>query len=161
MAPVVVAPSRPPLGSLRVGPSGHVSTASSRRCVLVSRVFPVAVRRCLAFAPTCSLLILVFSTQAAPLMWRVGAAPDDPALLGALLDGFVAWTVPRLVAAIASFSAVLSALTLVATKIDSGTGGPMSMTAGVRARALGRCRSPAASAPRGPARWPRGPRPRP
>src|SRR5450631_1236252 len=56
---------------------------------------PVVVRRLLATSAIASLLVLALTTQAAPLMWRVGSAPADPALLAGLLDRFAAWTMAR------------------------------------------------------------------
>jgi hypothetical protein len=75
---------------------------------------PAVVRRLLATSALASLLVLVLTTQAAPLMWRVGSAPPDPALLRSLLDRFTAWTMARVVCVNVSFGAVLGALTLLA-----------------------------------------------
>jgi hypothetical protein len=75
---------------------------------------PTLIRRLLAVSAIASLLVLVLTTQAAPLMWRVGAAPPDPALLRSLLDRFAAWTMARIVCVDVSFAAVLGALTLFA-----------------------------------------------
>jgi len=75
---------------------------------------PGVVRRLLATSAIASLLVLVLTTQAAPLMWRVGSAPADPALLAGLLDRFTAWTLARVVCVDVSFGAVLAALTWVA-----------------------------------------------
>jgi len=61
-------------------------------------------------AALCSVLILVLTTQAAPLMFAVGSSPDDPALLANLLDDFVRWTNWRIGLADLSFVAVLLAL---------------------------------------------------
>ena len=54
------------------------------------------------------------TTQAAPLMFRVGASPNDPVLLAALLDRFALWTYPRMLCAGASFAAMLTTLTIAA-----------------------------------------------
>jgi hypothetical protein len=75
---------------------------------------PTVVRRLLATSAIASLLVLVLTTQAAPLMWQVGSAPPDPALLGSLLDRFAAWTMARIVCVDLSFGAVLGALALLA-----------------------------------------------
>jgi hypothetical protein len=75
---------------------------------------PRVIRRLLATAAVASLLVLVLTTQAAPLIWRVGSAPSDPALISSLLDRFTTWTALRVVCADVSFLAVLSALTLAA-----------------------------------------------
>jgi hypothetical protein len=77
---------------------------------------PVRVRRSTAVAALLSLAILLLTIPAAPLMMRVGKTPDEPALLGSLLDDFVSWTIPRLVGAVGSFFAMLSALTFVAMR---------------------------------------------
>lgn len=63
----------------------------------------------MAFAS--SLLILALTTQAAPLMFRVGSSLNDPARLADLLDHFTMWTVPRILCADVSFFAMLAALT--------------------------------------------------
>jgi hypothetical protein len=75
---------------------------------------PRAIRRLLAISVLASLLVLVLTTQAAPIMWRVGSAPPDPALVAGLLDRFTAWTIARVVCVDLSFSAVLGALALAA-----------------------------------------------
>jgi hypothetical protein len=74
------------------------------------------IRRLLAISAIASLLVLALTTQAAPLMWRVGSAPSDPVLLAGLLDRFTAWTLARIVCVDVSFGAVLTALTLVALR---------------------------------------------
>jgi hypothetical protein len=71
---------------------------------------PIRVRRLMAVATTCSIVILLLTTQAAPLMFRIGAAPDDPELLGPLLDRFVLWTNLRVACADLSFLSVLASL---------------------------------------------------
>src|SRR5579871_5384628 len=43
------------------------------------------IRRLLAVACVCSLAVLVLTSQAAPLMWRVGATPNDATMLAELL----------------------------------------------------------------------------
>jgi hypothetical protein len=73
-----------------------------------------AVRRLLATSAVAPLLVLILTTQAAPLMWHVGSAPPDAALLRSLLDRFTAWTVARVVCVDVSFAAVLAALTWLA-----------------------------------------------
>ena len=71
---------------------------------------PLYVRRLAAISTVCSLLILAFTTQAAPLMIRLGSSPNDPSLLSQLLDDFAVWTYPRFVCATVSYAAMLSAL---------------------------------------------------
>ena len=61
-----------------------------------------------------ALLVLVFTTQAAPLLWRIGSAPADPVLVAGLLDRFTAWTVARVVCVDISIAAVLVALAFLA-----------------------------------------------
>jgi hypothetical protein len=58
------------------------------------------------------------TARAAPLMWRVGAEPNNPQVLTGLLDRFVFWTNLRIVAADLSFLAVLSALAYVALSVS-------------------------------------------
>jgi hypothetical protein len=77
---------------------------------------PAPIRRVLAISAVASLLVLLLTTQAAPLMWHVGSAPADPVLLTGLLDRFTAWTIARVVCVDVSFGAVLTALTLVALR---------------------------------------------
>ena len=82
--------------------------------VAVRHGAPRTVRRLMALAVVASLLVLVFTTQAAPLMWRIGSAPADPVLVAGLLDRFTAWTVARVVCVDISFAAVLGALAFLA-----------------------------------------------
>ena len=69
-----------------------------------------AIRACTGIAALSSLLVLAFTVPAAPLMWRIGASPDDPVLLAPLIDRFVLWTQLRILLADISFVAVLAAL---------------------------------------------------
>jgi hypothetical protein len=75
---------------------------------------PRQVRTLAGAACICSVMILVLTTQAAPLMWSVGSAPDNPVLLERLLDRFTFWTALRIGLTDLSFLAVLSALTILA-----------------------------------------------
>jgi len=84
--------------------------------IAVRGKIPAPIRRLLAISAIASLLVLALTTQAAPLMWRVGSAPSDPVLLASLLDRFTAWTLARVVCVDVSFAAVLTALTLVALR---------------------------------------------
>ena len=68
-----------------------------------------SIRLLLASACTSSLLVLVLTTEAAPLMWSVGRTQDST-ILGDLLDRFTFWTTLRIVLVDLSFLAVLSAL---------------------------------------------------
>ena len=68
------------------------------------------VRRFAFVSVVCSLLILALTTQAAPLMWRVGSSPNDGSLLADLLDRFTLWTDLRVACADVSFLALLAAL---------------------------------------------------
>ncbi len=71
---------------------------------------PIFVRRLSGVSAACSLLILGFTTQAAPLMFRVGSSANDAATLTDLLDGFAFWTYLRLLCACVSFTAIFFAL---------------------------------------------------
>jgi hypothetical protein len=77
---------------------------TSRRAGAPSRVV-----RLTAFSAAASLVILLLTTQAAPIAMQVRTT-SDPAALTALFDGFVAWSVPRLLCALASFAALVVAL---------------------------------------------------
>jgi Na+-driven multidrug efflux pump len=70
-----------------------------------------AARAALLLSCLCSVLVLLATTQAAPLMWKLGAS-QDPALIRSLLDRFVVWTQLRVVLVDVSFLAVLAAMTL-------------------------------------------------
>jgi hypothetical protein len=72
---------------------------------------PPPVRRALVLACLCSTLVLLATTQAAPLMWRIGAS-RDPASIASLLDRFVLWTQLRVALVDVSFLAVVTALVL-------------------------------------------------
>jgi hypothetical protein len=73
-----------------------------------------SIRVLLACACISSVLVLLLTTQAAPLMWSLGSAPDDPALLARLLDRFTFWTALRIGLVDLSFLAILSTLTILA-----------------------------------------------
>ena len=68
------------------------------------------VRMLLGISCLCSVLIMVLTGFAAPLMWAVGASADDAAVLGTLLDQFTFWTNFRIGFADLSFLAVVLAL---------------------------------------------------
>ncbi len=76
---------------------------------------PAVIRWLTMTSGLCSLSILAMTTQAAPLMLKAGASPDDPALLSSLLEPFVAWSYARFACAGVSFVLMLVALTIVAT----------------------------------------------
>jgi len=57
----------------------------------------------------CSLAVLVFTTQAAPLMFAIGAATDE-ALLPPMIERFVFWTNIRIGLVDLSFVALLAVL---------------------------------------------------
>jgi hypothetical protein len=73
-----------------------------------------SVRALGAVACFCSVMVLALTTQAAPLMWRVGSATNDPEQLTQLLDAFTFWTTLRVGLADLSFLAIVSALTMLA-----------------------------------------------
>jgi len=77
---------------------------------------PVTIRRSIAVAAACSLLVLALTTRAAPLMFGIGASPNDPELLADLFDRFIAWTIPRIVLVDVSFVCMLVALTSTALR---------------------------------------------
>ena len=76
----------------------------------------IVVRRLSAVAAVCSILILALTTQAAPLMFRIGSAPSDSVVLQNLLDRFTFWTDLRIACACISFLAMLGALTALASR---------------------------------------------
>ncbi|MEO8182461.1 MAG: hypothetical protein ABI895_26795 [Deltaproteobacteria bacterium] len=59
-----------------------------------------------------SVVVLILTTQAAPLMWRVGSTMNDPAALADLLDRFTFWTTLRIGCVDLSFLAMVSAMTI-------------------------------------------------
>jgi hypothetical protein len=69
-----------------------------------------------------SIFVLVFTIQAAPLMWRVGSAPPDALLLAALLDRFTFWTTLRVCCVDLSFLATVAALVSLVFDQRSGCG---------------------------------------
>jgi hypothetical protein len=75
---------------------------------------PLLVRRLCGVGASCSLLILAMTTQAAPLMLRLGSSPNDEVVLSSLLEPFVSWTMLRVLCADLSFCAMLTALALLA-----------------------------------------------
>lgn len=66
-------------------------------------------RATLAISCVCSVLVLVATTQAAPLMWQVGRLGNDPAALTDLLDRFAFWTALRVALVDISFLCVIAA----------------------------------------------------
>jgi hypothetical protein len=76
------------------------------------------IRLLLGCAFISSLLVLVLTTQAAPLMWAVGRTRDS-ALVGDLLDRFTLWTTLRVGLVDLSFLAVLATLVTLAAKNSS------------------------------------------
>lgn len=71
---------------------------------------PAPVRYWTGTAALCSLAVLLLTTQAAPLMWQVGSAPPDAALLTGLFDRFTFWTGLRVLCVDVSFASMLAAL---------------------------------------------------
>jgi hypothetical protein len=69
-----------------------------------------------------SILILIFTTQAAPLMWAVGVSANNSTDLAGLLDRFTFWTDLRIVCADISFCAVLLALMSAALQVRNAQG---------------------------------------
>ena len=71
---------------------------------------PKRVRILLGATLCFALLGGITTLMAAPTMWRVGDAPDDPAVLGPLLEQFYAWSTARTVLNQVAFVTVLVAL---------------------------------------------------
>lgn len=71
---------------------------------------PPFVRRLTGVAAVCSALVLLLTTQAAPLMLQLGSAANDPELTRDLLDRFARWTYPRFACVVVSFAANFTAL---------------------------------------------------
>jgi hypothetical protein len=69
-----------------------------------------AIRVPTAIAFVSTMLVLAMTTQAAPLMFRIGAAPSDPGLLADLADRFTWWTNLRAASADVAAVALLYAL---------------------------------------------------
>ncbi len=68
-----------------------------------------ATRTALAVSSVCSLVVLLATTRAAPLMWTVGRSGSDATALANLLDRFVFWTSLRVGLVDVSFLAVVAA----------------------------------------------------
>jgi hypothetical protein len=64
-------------------------------------------QRLAAVAALASLVILLLTTQAAPIAFQVKVA-TDPAVLDGLFDHFIAWSVPRLLLTWVSFGALVA-----------------------------------------------------
>jgi hypothetical protein len=73
---------------------------------------PRFIRRASAAAAAATLLVLAVTTQAAPLMFRIGAAGNDPAVVGPLAERFAALSDVRAFLADAGAVALLCALTI-------------------------------------------------
>ncbi len=69
-----------------------------------------------AAAAVSALLVLVVTTQAAPIMFRIGASPNDPATIQPLADRFTALTNIRALLADTGAVALLWALTTCALR---------------------------------------------
>jgi len=92
------------------GLGGALLTAAT--WVVASRArAPRSVRLLVGFASACSVTVLLLTTQAAPLMWRVGSAANDPAALADLLQRFTFWTTLRVGCVDLSFLAIVAAMT--------------------------------------------------
>lgn len=77
---------------------------------------PPPVRRATALAAIATLSVLALTTQAASLMFHIGAAPSDPGLLADLADRFTLLTNLRALAADVAAIALLYALTICALR---------------------------------------------
>jgi len=69
-----------------------------------------------AVAAACSILVLVATAFAAPIMWAVGSAPDNAAVLEPMFDRFTLWTLLRVLLVDVSFVTILVALVSVLRK---------------------------------------------
>ena len=72
---------------------------------------PRPIRVATGVAATCTILVLALTTQAAPLMFRIGSAAADPTLIEDLADRFTWWTNLRAASAAVAAAALLYALT--------------------------------------------------
>jgi hypothetical protein len=72
---------------------------------------PRFARSLLGAACICSVAVLVLTTRAAPLMWKIGSGSTEPVALAALLDRFTVWTALRVACVDASFLSVVAAMT--------------------------------------------------
>jgi hypothetical protein len=72
---------------------------------------PRSIRWLAAAAAASTLLVLGVTGRAAPLMFRIGASPNDPTVVGPLADQFTALTNVRALLADAAAAALLWALT--------------------------------------------------
>jgi hypothetical protein len=69
-------------------------------------------------AAVCTLLVLVVTIQAAPIMFQIGSSPEDAAALALLADRFARLTQLRAALADLAAAALLAALT--ACALDAG-----------------------------------------
>jgi len=77
---------------------------------------PRLIQTLLGIACSCSVAVLLFTTQAAPLMWKVGSVSSDTEMLSGLLDRFTVWTVLRIACVNVSFVAVITSMTILLLK---------------------------------------------
>jgi len=125
---LVVLPARLPLGPVAYAEFARVSDLGPGRVVdpmlgvggfaLTLTSFALALRSpssrrtrlLLSIAMGLGVLVGATTFMAAPTMWRVGDAPDDPAVLGPLLQQFAAWSTARMALNQLAFIATLAAL---------------------------------------------------
>src|SRR5262252_124281 len=127
---LVVLPARTPLGPVAYAQFARVSDLGPGRIVdpvmgiggfaLTFAAFGAAMlsptrrrtRMLLGAATGVAMLVGITTLMAAPTMWRVGGAPDDPAVLSPLLQQFVAWSTARMALNQLVFIVTLAALVL-------------------------------------------------
>lgn len=86
-------------------------------CLVAMRTrAPGYLRRPAAAAMASTLFVLAVTTRAAPIMFRIGSSPDDPAVIAPLADRFAAITDLRAILADAGAVALLWALTACAVR---------------------------------------------
>jgi hypothetical protein len=83
---------------------------------------PFTVQFLTGISAASSVLIVIFTVPAAPLMWAIGAAPNDAGVLMGLIEPFVFWTNIRIGLADLSFVAVLLCITHIASRQTGNQG---------------------------------------
>lgn len=127
---LVILPARIPLGPVAYAQFARVSDLGPGRIfdpvlgiggmALTMATFGAAMlsptthrtRLLLGAATGLAMLVGITTFMAAPTMWRVGDAPDDPAVLTPLLQQFVAWSTARMALNQLAFVVTLAALVL-------------------------------------------------
>jgi len=79
---------------------------------------PRSLQRYAGVAGVSTLLVLVVTMRAAPIMFRIGSSPNDPAALASLADRFARLTYLRAALAAVAALALLAALTACALGVE-------------------------------------------